>query len=264
MTTSGGAKLRELREVAGRTQLWVEAEAELGTGYLQRVESGKVAQPGRATVERILAALGARFSERRKVLERFGYSVSVPSPSDEDLAWASAAACPQIDAFPFPAYVLDCTHRLVAWNRALPRLIGARPDDPHLRGLAGDSFLGAWFVPSSPLAPLVVEPDVFLPALIRAFRHERQQFGSEPWYASILDRLMALPEFRRYWSMVEREPPPASATRALVPLRLAVPGAGVLQFRLATEPFTRDGRLRIVFYFPADPATMIECAGWTT
>ena len=47
--TPGGERLRALREAAGRTQLWVELEAELGTGYLQRVESGKVAQPVRAT-----------------------------------------------------------------------------------------------------------------------------------------------------------------------------------------------------------------------
>ena len=40
--TPGGARLRALREQAGKAQLWVEAEAELGTGYLQRVESGKV------------------------------------------------------------------------------------------------------------------------------------------------------------------------------------------------------------------------------
>src|SRR5712692_4805301 len=40
--TPGGAKLRALREGAGRTQLWVEVEAGLGTGYLQRVESGRV------------------------------------------------------------------------------------------------------------------------------------------------------------------------------------------------------------------------------
>ena len=67
--TPGGAKLRALREGAGRTQLWVEAEAGLGTGYLQRVESGRVTQPERATLERILLSLEARYSERREVLE---------------------------------------------------------------------------------------------------------------------------------------------------------------------------------------------------
>src|SRR5947209_5963594 len=71
--TPGGSSLRALREAAGKAQLWVEAEAEIGTGYLQRLESGKILQPERTTLERILAALGARYSERRDVLERFGY-----------------------------------------------------------------------------------------------------------------------------------------------------------------------------------------------
>ena len=54
MGTPGGLKLRALRDDRRRSQLWVETEADLGTGYLQRLESGRVAQPVRATLERIL------------------------------------------------------------------------------------------------------------------------------------------------------------------------------------------------------------------
>jgi hypothetical protein len=45
-------------------------------------------------------------------------------------------------------------------------------------------------------------------------------------------------------------------------VRLNVHGAGVLQFRLTTEPFTRDTRFRMVYYLPADPVTMRQCAEW--
>ncbi len=100
-------------------------------------------------------------------------------------------------------------------------------------------------------------------ALSCAFRFERQQFRGEPWYEAVLGELMALPSFRHYWGMVEQEPAPAGAARALVPLRLAVPGAGVLQFRLSAEPFTRDARFRVVYYFPADLPTMHQCEAWT-
>ncbi len=141
--TPGGARLRALREWAGRTQLWVEAEAELGTGYLQRVESGKVAQPGRATLERILAALEARYSERREVLELFGYAVATPPPTEEEIAWARAVCRRELHEVAFPAYVLDCMHRLIAWNRHVPRLLGVAPDDPTLGRLAGRSPLAA-------------------------------------------------------------------------------------------------------------------------
>jgi transcriptional regulator with XRE-family HTH domain len=263
LRTPGGARLRALRERVGKTQLWVEAEAELGSGYLQRVESGKVAQPGRATLERILAALEARYGERREVLELFGYAVATAPPTEDELAWASAACRRELHEVAFPAYVLDCTHRLVAWNRDVPRLFGIDPDDPTLGQLAGRSLLAAWFDPGSPLAPLVAEPDTFLPALIRALRYEMRQFRTEAWYPALLARLQdELPRFRHHWAAVEREPAVVSAARALVPVRLAVPGAGMLQFRLSSETFTPDARFRLVYYFPADPATMRRCAEW--
>lgn len=262
MGTPGGTKLRGVREARGRTQLWVELEAELGTGYLQRVESGKVAQPERATVERILDALGARYSERREILESFGYVVWIPPPNEDDIAWACAVSRRELQEFPFPAYVLDCTTRLLAWNRSFPRLLGVVPDDPLLARLARRSLLELWFAPASPLTSLVAEPEVFLPALIRALRHETRQFHSEGWYQEVLARLMELPRFRHYWAVVEQKPEPAGAARALVPLRLAVPGAGLLQFRLSAEPFTWDARFRVVYYFPSDTATMRQGMAW--
>ena len=259
----GGARLRALREAAGRTQLWVEAEADLGSGYLQRVESGKVVLPARATLERILTALDARYSERREVLSLFGYAVTASPPTEEEIESACAACRRELHEVPFPAYLLDCTHRLIAWNRHVPRLFGVAPDDPLLGGLARSSVLAAWFDPATPLAALAAEPDVFLPALIRALRFEMQQFRGDGWYADLLAQLLGLPRFREYWRVVEEEPPPVTAARALVPVRLAAPGGSVLQFRLSSEPFARDGRFRVVYFFPADAATMRECAKWS-
>lgn len=245
--TPGGARMRALREAAGKTQLWVEAEAELGTGYLQRVESGKVLQPERTTLERILTALDARYSERREVLEFFGYLATTTPPTATDIAWARSICHGELHDVAFPAYVLDCTHRLIAWNGYVPYLFGLRPDDPTLGRHAERSLLAAWFDPGSPLAPLVAEPEAFLPALIRAMRYEMQRFHAEAWCAAVVADLLMLPRFRHWWDIVEGEPTPASAARALVPVRLVVPRAGSLAFRLSSEPFTRDARFRLVY-----------------
>lgn len=263
--TPGGSKLRALREGMHKTQLWVEVEADLGTGYLQRVESGRVAQPGRDTLERILAALDARYSERREIMEIFGYTVSTPPPSEADIAWASEVARREIDEVPFPAYVLDCTHRLVIWNSYFPHLLGIESDSLILERLAGQSMLAPWFDPDTPLGALVGEPETFLPALIRALRYEMRQLHMEPWYAEMLQQLKDdLPRFLHYWERVEQEPPAASAARAVVPVLLDVPGVGTLQFRLSSERFTRDARFRSVYYFPSDPHTMRTVAEWAT
>ncbi|HET9017628.1 MAG TPA: hypothetical protein VFN57_18650 [Thermomicrobiaceae bacterium] len=163
---------------------------------------------------------------------------------------------------PFPAYALDCATRLVAWNGLTARLVGATSGDPTLRGLLGRSVLAAWFAPASPLARLVADPDAFLPALIRALRYELRQYEGEAWAAGMLDDLRSLPGFRARWEEVDREPAAPSAARALVPVRLDVPGAGRLQFHLSSEPLARDARFRVIYYFPADPATIRACAAW--
>jgi hypothetical protein len=240
----------------------VELEAELGAGYLQRVESGKIALPERVTVERILEALQAPYADRREALQLFGYTVTSRFPTPEDLAWAREAARGELDAVGVPAYVLDCAHRLVAWNGAFPPLLGMRADDLWLARLVGRSLLAPWFEPTSPLGRLVVDPDQFLPALIRAMRHEMRAFRGEPWCAEVVAELMTLPRFRQYHAQVEAETAPISGGRALVPVRVAVPGVGRLEFRLAAEPFTADARFRIVYYFPGDADTMRACADW--
>lgn len=263
--TPGGARLRAVREQAGKSQLWVEAEADLGTGYLQRVESGRVAQPGRATVERVLDALEARYSERRDVLELFGYFVTTPLPDADEIAWASESCQRELHGVPFPAYVLDCSTQLIAWNRYVPRMLGRRDGAPALAGLAGRSLLAAWFDPGSLFGSLLAEPDRFLPAMVRALRFEIEGYRHEPWVIEMLARLQTdLPRFRDEWGRAVREPPPISAARVLVPLTLNVPGVGPLQFRLVAEPFVRDTRFRLIYFVPADPATMRACAAWAT
>lgn len=256
----GAVLLRTLREASGRTQLWVEAEADLGTGYLQRVESGKVAQPSRATLQRILTALGARYSEQCAVLEHYGYTVATPPPDEADCAWARTTVAAELAALPFPAYLLDCTHRLLAWNAQVPRLFGISKDDPTLGGLAGRSLLAAWFDSASWLAERVVAPDRFCPGLIRAFQFEMRRFESEAWCQAVRDELLSLPRFRYYWEVVNREMPAAIPQRALVPVELRVPGAGVLAFRLIAEPLVRDDRFRTIGYVPADTRTIRWCA----
>jgi transcriptional regulator with XRE-family HTH domain len=259
-TVSGGELLRALRRSLGLTQLEIELEADLGSGYLQRVESGKVANPSRGTVERILVAMGARFSERREVLVAFGYTVSTPLPDNDEIEWAREECADDLSTAPFPAYVLDCRHRLIAWNDHAAAMLGIVSSDPAFAGLAGRSMIVKWFHPASFISNRVVEPDVFYPALIRALRYEMRRFGGEPWYAEVAAELQAQPLFSRYWRQTSSDLLPNSSGRARIPLRLRVPLAGVLTFRVAAEPFVRDERFRTIDFVPADPPSLRWCA----
>jgi hypothetical protein len=132
-----------------------------------------------------------------------------------------------------------------------------------LQQLVGRSLIASWFDPDSLFGALLLEPEIFLPGLVRALRFEIEQYRNEPWVVEMLARLQAeLPRFRRIWEQASSAPTPISAARILVPLRLAVPGSGRLEFRLVSEPFVRDTRFRLIYFMPADPTTMRQCASW--
>jgi len=252
--TPGGKRLRALRNDYGKTQLAVELDANLGTGYLQRLETGKVQQPERDTLERILAALAAQYSERREVLEMFGYLVSTPVPSQAAIKWAVAACQAELDSALFPAYLLDCAHRLLTWNAFVPRLF----DLPHMRQQAKTAYISMLkvvFDPAYHFSPQILNREAFFLAQIRALRYERQRFQDEAWYSDLIRDMRQCSEFETYWTK-----PPATpalfAARPLTLLELAAKDAGILQFRLLSEAFVQDRRFRIIYYLPADARTI--------
>ncbi len=252
----GGNRLRGLREECGKSQFEVELDASLGIGYLQRVESGKVRHPERDTLERILAALGAHYTDRRDILELFGYLVDAPLPDDDEIRAAVAICKPELDAAVFPVYLLDCTHRLLIWNRFVTRLFGIDAVSPPR------SMIKLLFDPAYGITPRIANPETFFPAQIRALRYEMRHFRGERWYDPLIDDLRReCPLFEQYWTGGEVSDVQIAA-RPLVLLELALPDGMRLRFRLTSEPFAWDRRFRIIYYLPADPATMQQCALW--
>jgi transcriptional regulator with XRE-family HTH domain len=195
----GGKRLRTLREYYGRTQLDVELEANLGIGYLQRVEVGKVQQPERDTLERILAALDASYTDRRDILELFGYVVDAPLPTEDEIQWAIEVYRAEIDSAVFPAYLLDCAHRLLSWNPLITKLFRLDGDSVYQPVISRRvSMLRVVFDPVYQVALWISNPDVFFPAQIRALRYEMQWFREEPWYQVLLAEIEPFAQDRRF------------------------------------------------------------------
>jgi transcriptional regulator with XRE-family HTH domain len=260
MGTSGGNRLRWLREKAAKTQLAVELDAELGSGYLQRVEAGKVLHPERETLERILAALHATYTERREVLELFGYIVKTNLPTAEEIDAAIKLCQHDLANLTFPAYLLDCAHRLLTYNAYFPKLIGSAVS---ARRLLGASILAAWFKPGYGLAELVENPEEFYPMMIRAFKHEGRNFYNEEWYRQLIETpLREVPLFEEYWQRIEKSNRFAVPARPALLVGLQAPGYGLLRFRISAESFIQDWRFRLIYYLPGDAATIQQCANW--
>ena len=258
MGTPGGNRLRALREYIGKTQLEVELDANLGMGYLQRVESGKVQHPEKDTLERILVALEARYTDQRDILELFGYVVNVPLPNAEDIRWAVEMCATELNEAVFPAYLLDCAHRLLMWNPLFPRLFPIRT-----AGLQYASMPRLLYDPRYGITSLISNPEVFLLAQMRAFRYETQWLHGEDWYQALVDELLRdCSLFRDFWTVSEHEQGYPTAARPLFPIELTLPEVGTLQFRLTSEPFALDRRFRAIYYLPADAKTLQQCVSW--
>ncbi|GHO94238.1 hypothetical protein KSF_042860 [Reticulibacter mediterranei] len=260
----GGQRLRELRQCRSRTQLDIELEAELGSGYLQRVESGRVKQPLRPTLERILEAIEVESREAEEVLALFGYTSAQRLPTRQEMDWARDCCHDVLQAVRLPTYLLDCAHRLLAWNALIPSLLRVCPGDPNLLQLRDHSIIDVWFDTQSCLGSLVHAAEQFYPQLVQALYHEMLPFRHETWHTALTTRwLQHIPDFRTYWEQAQQGLPSAVAARLLYPIALKGPQGQPLHFRLAAEHFTQDRRFRLLYYIPFDKKTMSVCEMWS-
>lgn len=259
MPTPGGRRLRALRESRDQTQLDVELNASLGMGYLQRLERGRVRQPERDTVERILSALEARYTERREILELFGYIVDAPIPDEAEIDWAIRVCEDDIQQANFPIYLLDCCNRLIYWNHFVSRLYNGVPSTR----IAGNyiSMLKLIFDPAYQAIERIHNKETFFPAQIRALRYEQQKFRDEAWYRQLIDEMLTFESFRIHWEQ-EQQKPIYIPARPLVPLQFMLDDT-LLSFRLIAEPFVQDQRFRVIYYLPDNPATAQQCMVWS-
>lgn len=259
-----GQRLRELRQRRGKTQLAIELEAGLGSGYLQRVESGRVKQPLRTMLERILQALEVESRETDEVLTLFGYTSAQGLPTRQEVDWARDCCHDVLQAVRLPTYLLDCAHRLLGWSALIPSLLGVLPDDPNLLQLKDHSIIEAWFDAQSCLGSLVHAAEQFYPQLVQALYHEMLPFRHEAWHTALTTRWMQhIPDFRTYWEQAQQGTPSAVAARLLHPVALKGPQGQLLHFCLAAEHFTQDRRFRLLYYIPFDKQTMSLCEVWS-
>ncbi len=252
--TPGGLRLKTLREASGKSQLTVELEANLGLGYLQRLERGKVRQPERDTLERILAALEVEsFIERREILALFGYTFAPMPPTETEVHWAIQVFQSQVTHDTLPAYLLDCSHRLLAWNALALKLFSSLTPAVLMPQLIFDSVGG--------IATSVLNPESFFAAQIRILDYEHQHFGNEAWYGSFVSDMCHYQVFNEYWHKHTLAHPAPVSMRPPTDLKLALNG-GVAQFHLIAEPLSPDDRFRVIYYLPADRATILLCLDW--
>jgi transcriptional regulator with XRE-family HTH domain len=254
--TLGGIRLRALRESCGKTQLDIELDANLGIGYLQRLELGKVQHPERETLERILSTLDVSFVQRREVLELFGYTAAMSMPSEMETNWAIDVFQFEVGQHTIPAYLLDCSQRLLAWNSLVPKLFGEINREPKR-----DLITRLIFDPVAGIASSVLNAEPFFSTQMRIFQYEMQRSGQASWYNTLINEMRQYKVFDDYWVKESRVGQSQIAMRPLAHLQLDTIH-GSANFRLICEPFAQDNRFRVIYYMPADSDTIRQCVGW--
>lgn len=261
--TSVGQRLRILREKQGKTQVDVEVEAQLGEHYLKRIELGQIGKPQRLTIEKILTALSVTYNERKEILELYGYAVSTPLPTAQDIDWAKAVCQEQMRKIIFPVQLMDCAQRVLAWNNPWARTIGFSPNDPELDRLSAKTVLQIAFDEKLRVNKLFKNPSAYFHHMLPVLKSELRPYFKEDWCKSLIaEAIERIPHFKEYWHSIDEKELREIAGRPLISLSFQTPKVGVLSFWPSSEPFINDSRFRLLYYVPADIFTMQRCITW--
>lgn len=257
----GGQRIRALRERSGRSQTEVESSALLGEHYLKRIELGQIMRPQRDTLMRILDALDADYDERREILEVYGYSSSTALPDTRAIEWARAQTQPVLDRLTTPGQLLDCALRIHAVNHLLLRSLGLPLEGKEVDLLRGKMAIEVLLNPQYDVRRNVVNAEQYIRGTLPVLQFELRPYLHEAWCQALIERLRSSsPEFARLWRETERAPR-AVAARALHPI-VFKPSEQPLSFWTVSEPLIGDTRFRLLYYVPADEATMRQCNLW--
>ncbi|HCS78271.1 TPA: hypothetical protein DIV55_00840 [Patescibacteria group bacterium] len=167
---------------------------------LSRIEQGLVKKPTREIVDRLIQVLKLDRFEEGQLLLAGGYL-----PYREELNTISHEVQSLLDNWPYPAYLLDFSWRLISWNK------------PAARVYAIDVKAEEFIKENLPWAPgLVFDPDFFqnkylkdedevnawhkllLGKLIR-FRYLNRERTGERWYQELISRMMKNKLFANLW-----------------------------------------------------------------
>lgn len=241
---------------------WVQFSPEA----LSNIERGVTRQLPHETLERLLDALHQvaplPLRTRNAVREAAGYRPRFPLPSADDIAWARQQWQQETEGLPYPAYLVDCAQRVLAWNDLALRLIGLHPTDPAVAQFQDSTIFDLACNPTYRATAQIANPETFLPQMVRVLKAEFQTYQHEPWLADCLEpALQRYPALRVLWETVPVPVLPLGQ-RTMGPLHCRLPGGQVLCFQLLGAEFVSDPRFRGVQYLPADTTTLQQCLQW--
>ncbi len=265
----GGQLLRDLRQQAGMSLLELsmrlaEADVHVDAAHLQRIETGRIKRPNADTVDAILTVgLNAPYRTRRNVLAAFGYRLPWTLPTESEVEEARYLFAQELEVTTWPAYLMDHGHRIWAWNRYGPRLLGLERGKAVPERYIGMTTLDFTFNPAFGMAQRIANPEVYLELYLRSFKIQSQPYAEDPWFRGMIDRAREWPRFNEIWDSLPDNADAMMLAGRNYPVAFRVPGYHEpLRFRIVLIYLSLDPRFQIIAWIPFGAHSMRAVAQW--
>jgi transcriptional regulator with XRE-family HTH domain len=267
LAASAGSYIRQLREERKISIMTLAGLCAVMPRTIQEIETAATLRPARRTLLVILQGLSSikRLSvdERKKVLEPLGYRDQSLLPDDEESASIAQKWEQSVFELPHPVYLVDFAHRLLAWNRYIPRLIGLNYGHPALEPMRRKTLYDLIFNKQFDSAFAIANKESFLPEMLYVMRCEFEPFKEDAWCKDCIKEARDnYPEFRMLWDKVQKMPIQELGLRTMGPIQIQPQGSALLSFHLLGTDFVNDSRFRVIQYLPANATTMRQCLEW--
>jgi len=239
-------------------------------GHLSRIEQGKVI-PSRETLDVLLLMYEATPFEQWEIRMMYEYDESTRLPNEYEIQWAVEKFRKGLvkETMSMPIYLMDYGQRILDWNRIVPRLIGLRPNDPHLEIFRGSTTFDLAFNPILGVTFLIDNPEEFLSQFLQMVWCEFQPYINQDWCkdldCKVKDLISNHPNKKLHtlWDAAKKYLCTDVGVREIGPIRLAKKeGDGYLQFITSAPDMVLDRRFRIARYIPVDAETLLQCQIW--
>jgi len=195
-------------------------------------------------------------------------------PDKLAVAWATKWAAGRLSSYlDGPAYLIDATMSVRAWNVLSPKLFEMGGFKGAMHRLSNPShdkdnpFLIALFDERVNLLSMVTNRDEFFYQNFRAVYGRTELYHGETWFSDLLESVKRkVPFISEIWAKVEEEAQDAPiVTFPDYPLHVRVDVGDrevLLSFNVVSEPFLADRRFWIIRYEPRDDNTKRLCQMW--
>ncbi len=260
-------RLRQLRLIRKESIEHIATDAGITYKALSEIERGLTKHPSRENLYSILEVLNQceplGVEDWRLIFEAYGYKKPYPLPTNAEIETAKKQWREDYGHIVHPAYLVDCSQRLLDWNRYAPRLVGMHHDDISTKHFQNLTVFDIAFGLAENLVQIVNQEE-YLPSFIHTTIGIMRPYQDEPWYAkSILAAQQKYPLFKELWESLHSDTFQASLTGLAVPIILSIPEESHhLTFQLVKVDFSGDERFWIVQWIPVDKITIHRCFEW--